>query len=50
MSVKGVRLNICDLGWQAPHTKLARKILAETVQSFQSEKIKAQRINGKNTE
>lgn len=45
-SVKGVRLNICDVGWQAPHTKFARKILAETVQSIQSEKIKSLRING----
>lgn len=45
-SVKGVRLNICDVAWHPPHTKLARKILAETVQSIQSEKIKSQRING----
>lgn len=46
-SVKGVRLNICDVGWQPPPTKLARKILAETVQSIQSEKIKSHRVNGK---
>lgn len=48
-SVKGIRLNVCDVGWRPPQTKVARKILIETVTGIQSEKTKSKQIDGKFT-
>lgn len=45
-SVKGIRLNICDIGWRPPQPILARKILTETVTSSQSDKTRSVKING----
>lgn len=46
-SVKGIRLNICDVAWRAPPLKVARKILNETVTGIQSEKMKSRQIDGR---
>lgn len=46
-SVKGIRLNVCDVGWRPPQTLLARKLLTETVIASQCEKTKFLRIDGK---
>lgn len=45
-SIKGIRLNICDVGWRPPQPMLARKILTETVTSSQTETTKSMKING----
>lgn len=37
VSVKGLRLNICDVGWRPPQPNLARKLLNESVTSAQCE-------------
>lgn len=46
-SVKGIRLNVCDVGWRPPQTLLARKLLTETVTASQCEKTKYLKIDGK---
>lgn len=46
-SVKGIRLNVCDVAWRAPQLKVARKILNETVTGIQSDKSKSRQIDGK---
>lgn len=48
-SVKGIRLNVCDVGWRPPQTLLARKLLTETVVASQCEKTKFIRIDGKHS-
>lgn len=45
-SVKGIRLNICDVNWRPPQTILARKMLTDTVTATQSERSKSVQING----
>lgn len=45
-SVKGIRLNFCDVNWRPPQTMVARKMLAETVTAAQSTKTKSIQIDG----
>ena len=45
MSIKGLRLNICDVDWRPPQTLLARKMLNESVSSHNNiEKLKQVQI------
>lgn len=46
-SVKGIRLNICDVNWRPPQTMLARKMLTDTVTATQCERTTTIRIDGK---
>ncbi|KAJ6641577.1 Trafficking protein particle complex subunit 8 [Pseudolycoriella hygida] len=46
-SIKGIRLNVCDVGWRPPQTVLAKKMLNESVASLHCEKTRHIRINGK---
>lgn len=46
-SVKGIRLNFCDVNWRPPQTLVARKMLTDTVTSAQSTKTKPIQIDGK---
>lgn len=45
-SVKGTRLNVCDVGWRPPQTLLARKLLMETVTGSQCERTRYIKIDG----
>lgn len=45
-SVKGIRLNVCDVGWRPPQTVLAKKMLTEAVASLNCDKTKHIHING----
>lgn len=45
-SVKGVRLNICDVNWRPPQTMLARKMLTDTVTTTQCERTASIRVDG----
>lgn len=45
-SIKGIRLNVCDVGWRPPQTVLAKKMLTEAVASFNCDKTKHIHING----
>lgn len=46
-SVKGIRLNFCDVNWQPPQTMVARKMLTDIVTSAQSTKTKTIQLDGK---
>lgn len=46
-SVKGIRLNFCDVNWRPPQTMVSRKMLTDTVTSAQSTKNKPIQIDGK---
>lgn len=46
-SVKGIRLNICDINWRPPQAIQAKKMLTDTVTVIQSEKVKTVQIDGK---
>lgn len=46
-SIKGIRINVCDVAWRPPQTILARKMLTESVTSAQCEKTKHIKIDGK---
>lgn len=46
-SVKGIRLNFCDVNWRPPQTLVARKMLTDTVTAAQSTKTKSIQIDGK---
>lgn len=39
-SIKGIRINVCDLAWRPPQTMLARKMLTDSVSSAQCEKTR----------
>lgn len=45
-SVKGIRLNICDVNWRPPQTMLARKMLTDTVTATQCERTTSIRVDG----
>lgn len=45
-SVKGIRLNICDVNWRPPQTMLARKMLTDTVTATQCERTSSIRVDG----
>lgn len=45
-SIKGIRLNVCDVGWRPPQTVLAKKMLTDAVSSFNCDKTKLISING----
>lgn len=45
-SVRGIRLNICDVNWRPPQTMLARKMLTDTVTGTQCERTTSIRIDG----
>lgn len=46
VSVKGLRLNICDVNWRPPQTVLARKMLNEAVSNGFCDKQKVINIGG----
>ncbi|XP_055378418.1 trafficking protein particle complex subunit 8 [Condylostylus longicornis] len=50
VSIKGLRLNICDIGWRPPQTTLARKMLNEAVTNAAFEKSKVSQIGLMNVE
>lgn len=45
-SVKGIRLNFCDVNWRPPQTMVTRKILTDTVTASQPTKTKPIQIDG----
>lgn len=45
-SIKGIRINVCDVDWRPPQTMLARKMLTEAVTTVQCERTKQIRIDG----
>lgn len=40
VSIKGLRVNVCDVNWRPPQTILAKKMLNESVTSAFSEKLR----------
>lgn len=46
VSIKGLRLNICDINWRPPQTILARKMMNEAVTNGVSDKMKFITIGG----
>lgn len=46
-SIKGIRINVCDVGWRPPQTILARKMLADAVTLAQCERTNSVKIDGK---
>uniref|UniRef100_A0A1B0B6W0 Trafficking protein particle complex subunit 8 n=1 Tax=Glossina palpalis gambiensis TaxID=67801 RepID=A0A1B0B6W0_9MUSC len=50
VSIRGLRLNFCDVDWRPPQTVLARKMLNESVTNAHSSKTKVLNINGVNLE
>ncbi|XP_023179165.2 trafficking protein particle complex subunit 8 [Drosophila hydei] len=46
VSVRGLRLNFCDVDWRPPQTVLARKMLNESVTNAHNEKTKVATIAG----
>lgn len=48
VSIKGLRLNICDVNWRPPQTILARKMLNESVTTAQCDKTRVIEINAHN--
>lgn len=40
VSIRGLRLNFCDVDWRPPQTVLARKMLNESVTNAHNEKTK----------
>lgn len=45
VSIKGLRLNVCDINWRPPQTILARKMLNESVSSASCDKTKEIKVN-----
>lgn len=45
-SVKGIRLNICDINWRPPQAIQAKKMLSDTLNATQSDKVKTIQIDG----
>uniref|UniRef100_A0A1B0CIG6 Putative er-golgi trafficking trapp i complex 85 kDa subunit n=1 Tax=Lutzomyia longipalpis TaxID=7200 RepID=A0A1B0CIG6_LUTLO len=41
VSLKGIRLNVCDVAWRPPQTVLARKMLNDAVTNVQCDKTRA---------
>ncbi|ALC44776.1 l-3-76BDm [Drosophila busckii] len=46
VSVRGLRLNFCDVDWRPPQTVLARKMLNESVTNAQNDRTKVVTIAG----
>lgn len=46
VSLKGTRLNICDVAWRPPQTVLARKMLNDSVLTSQCDKTRAVHVDG----
>lgn len=47
VSLKGIRLNICDVDWRPPQTILARKMLNDAVSTVQCENTKTIQLEDK---
>lgn len=45
-SVKGIRLNFCDVNWRPPQSLVYRKMLTDTVTAAQTPKTKPIQIDG----
>lgn len=45
-SVKGIRLNICDINWRPPQVIQAKKMLSDTLTTNQSDKVRTVQIDG----
>lgn len=46
VSIRGLRLNFCDVDWRPPQTVLARKMLNESVTNAYNDKTRILRIDG----
>ncbi|KAL1402335.1 hypothetical protein pipiens_006143 [Culex pipiens pipiens] len=44
VSIKGLRINVCDVNWRPPQTILAKKMLNESVTSAVGEKVKGVKL------
>ncbi|XP_055701320.1 trafficking protein particle complex subunit 8 isoform X2 [Phlebotomus papatasi] len=49
VSLKGTRLNICDVAWRPPQTVLARKMLNDSVLTSQCDKTRAVHVDDTTT-
>lgn len=45
VSIRGLRLNVCDINWRPPQTILARKMLNESVSSANCDKTREVQVN-----
>ncbi|XP_062542620.1 trafficking protein particle complex subunit 8 [Armigeres subalbatus] len=45
VSIKGLRINVCDVNWRPPQTILAKKMLNESVTSAVGEKLRAIKLD-----
>lgn len=45
VSIKGLRVNVCDVNWRPPQTILAKKVLNESVSSAYGEKMKSIKLD-----
>ncbi|XP_055625698.1 trafficking protein particle complex subunit 8 [Toxorhynchites rutilus septentrionalis] len=45
VSIKGLRINVCDINWRPPQTILAKKMLNDSVNSAVGEKLKTIKLD-----